>query len=101
MFQNPKNIKQEIKLFFLYIVDIAIVAASIVVSVYIAKIFPLSPAIKLLSYLVAGLFGIFLCIRTPSHPKDRMLKLIILMFRTDNNKYYDLEFPKEEKGFIK
>lgn len=53
MYRNPKNIKQEIKLFFFYLVDLGIVAGSVMASVYFAKLMPISPMMKFALYLLA------------------------------------------------
>ncbi|HDI3019245.1 hypothetical protein HYH68_16345 [Clostridium botulinum] len=100
MYRNPKNIKQEIKLFFFYLLDLGIIAASVVASVYVAKLLPISAGIKLLFYIVAFCFGVWLCIRTSAHPKERNLAILYHLIKMDRNRYHDIEFTRNKRGKI-
>lgn len=100
MYRNPKEIKQEIKLFFFYLLDLGIVAASVMLSVYLAKMFPVSASMKFLLYIVFFVIGVALCIRTPNHPKERNLNMIIHLFKMDRNRYHEIEFKKNKRGKI-
>lgn len=91
MYKNPKNTKQEIKLWAFYLLDIGIVAAILVVASYITKILPLSPGMQIFYYIFSACFGIFLCIRTPSHPIDRNLNVLFNILKMDRNKYHSID----------
>lgn len=92
MYKNPKNIKQEIKLWAFYLFDILIVLAMPIIASYIIKIIPLKPKIQIFYYIVSICFGIFLCARTSSHPIDRNLKIFLYILRMDRNKYHAIDF---------
>ncbi|KLN95151.1 DUF5592 family protein [Enterococcus cecorum] len=100
MYRNPKNIKQEIKLFFFYLVDIGIVAGSVMTSVYLAKIMPITPTMKFVSYILAFIFGIWMCIRTSNHPKERNILMVYYLLRMDRNRYHEIEFKRNKRGKI-
>ncbi|HCM90573.1 MULTISPECIES: DUF5592 family protein [Vagococcus] len=100
MYRNPKNIKQEIKLFFFYLLDLGIISACVMFSVYFAKLLPISPYMKLLFYGLSGVVGLWLCVRTPAHPKERNLQIVFHMFSRDKNKYHDVEFKRTKRGKI-
>lgn len=100
MYRNPKNIRQEIKLFFFYLFDLAIVAGSVLFSVYVAKLFPLSPSMNLLLYFIAFVIGVWCCIRTPNHPKERNIVMVFHMIRMDRNRYHEIEFKRTKRGKI-
>lgn len=91
IYRNPKNTKQEIKLWAFYLLDIGIVAAMLIIASHVVKIFPLSPSIQIFYYILSACFGIFLCIKTPSHPIDRNLKLLLYIFKMDRNKYNPID----------
>lgn len=96
MYKNPKNTKQEIKLWAFYLLDIAIVAGMLIVATYVMKILPLSNGMTLFYYILSGAFGIFLCAKTPNHPIDRNISILIYLFKMDRNKYHTLEFKNYE-----
>ncbi len=91
MYQNPKGTKQEIKLWAFYLLDIGIVVGMLVIANYITKIFPLSGGMEILFYIISICFGIFLCARTPSHPTERNLMVMINIFKMDNNNYHSID----------
>lgn len=98
MYRNPKNIKQEIKLFFFYLLDLGIVACNVMVSVYFAKLLPISPTMKLLLYVLAFVIGVWMCVRTPNHPKERNILMVYYLFRMDRNRYHEIEFKRNKRG---
>ncbi|EPY6472545.1 DUF5592 family protein [Clostridium sporogenes] len=100
MYRNPKNIKQEIKLFFFYLLDLGIIALSVITSVYFAKVLPISAVMKLWLYFVAFCFGVWLCVRTPSHPKERNLVMLYHLAKMDRNRYHDIQFIRNKRGKI-
>ena len=100
MYRNPKNVKQEIKLFFFYIVDLIIVACNVMLSVYLAKLMPLSPAMKFAFYILFFIVGVWSCIRTANHPKERNILMLYYLIRMDRNRYHDIEFNYNKKGKI-
>lgn len=100
MYRNPKNIKQEIKLFFFYLVDLGIVAGSVMTSVYFAKIMPITPTMKFALYILAFIFGIWMCIRTANHPKERNILMVYYLLRMDRNRYHEIEFKRNKRGKI-
>jgi hypothetical protein len=102
MYRNPKNIKQEIKLFFFYLVDLGIVAGSVMASVYFAKLMPISPMMKFVIalYLLAFVVGVWMCVRTPNHPKERNILMLYYLFKMDRNRYHEVEFKRNSRGKI-
>lgn len=98
MYRNPKNIKQEIKLFFFYLVDLGIVAGMVMMSVYLAKLMPLTPPMKFALYGLSLILGIWMCIRTPSHPKERNALMFYYLLKMDRNRYHEIEFKRNKRG---
>ncbi|MDM5335781.1 DUF5592 family protein [Fictibacillus enclensis] len=101
MYRNPKNTKQEIKLFAFYLLDIGIVAAMLFIANYVMKVIPLNPVMSIIYYILSGAFGIFLCAKTPNHPVDRNASVLLHLFRMDRNKYHAVdvkEFKVIRKG---
>lgn len=98
MYRNPKNIKQEVKLFFFYLMDIGIVAGCVFFSFYIAKLIPISESMKILLYIQSFCFGVWLCVRTPAHPQERNLAMIFHLLKMDRNSYHDVQFLKNKRG---
>ncbi|MGW8811085.1 DUF5592 family protein, partial [Bacillus velezensis] len=68
MYRNPKNTKQEIKLFAFYLLDIGIVAGMLILATYVKKVIPLSGGMTVFYYILSAAFGVFLCAKTPNHP---------------------------------
>lgn len=91
MYKNPKNTKQEIKLWAFYLIDIGIVAGMLVLASYVVKVIPLGGGMTIFYYILSGCFGIFLCAKTPSHPIDRNIIILIHLFRMDRNKYHAVD----------
>lgn len=100
MYRNPKNIKQEIKLFFFFLMDIGIVAGSVMTSVYFAKLMPITPLMKFLLYILFFIIGVWMCIRTPNHPKERNVLMLYYLFKMDRNRYHEIEFRRNKRGKI-
>lgn len=100
MYRNPKNIKQEIKLFFFYLVDLGIVAGCVMCSVYFAKLMPVSPLMKFAFYVLAFIVGVWMCVRTPNHPKERNILMVYYLVRMDRNRYHEVEFKRNKRGKI-
>lgn len=100
MYRNPKNIKQEIKLFFFYLVDLGIVAGCVMASVYIAKLTPINPTMKFILYILAFCIGVWSCIRTPNHPKERNILMVYYLLKMDRNRYHEIEFKRNKRGKI-
>lgn len=96
MYQNPKNTKQEIKLWAFYLFDIGIVAGLLIIASYIVKIIPLSAGMIIFYYILSAGFGIFLCAKTPTHPIDRNYNILIYLFRMDRNKYHAIDIKNFE-----
>lgn len=97
MIRNPKNIKQEVKLWFFYMFDLGIVAGMTMFGVYIAKIFPLQPLVVTLVWIVFFLLGIFLCVRVPKNPNDRMISMIVYSLLTDRHTYEEISYEDHLK----
>ncbi|RBP59338.1 hypothetical protein DES36_11963 [Alkalibaculum bacchi] len=91
MYKNPKNTRQEIKLWAFYLLDIAIVAGMLLIANNISKIIPLSPSMQIFYYIFSACFGVFLCMKTTSHPIDRNLNILFYIFRMDRNKYHSID----------
>lgn len=91
MYRNPKNTKQEIKLFAFYLLDIGIVGLLLIMATYVMKIVPLDPGMKTFYYILSGAFGVFLCAKTPSHPIDRNFNILLYLFKMDRNKYHAID----------
>lgn len=96
MYKNPKNTKQEIKLWAFYLLDIGIVAGMMMLATYVIKIVPLSGTMTIVYYILSASFGIFLCAKTPNHPIDRNLNILIYLFRMDRNKYHAIDIKNYE-----
>lgn len=96
MYRNPKNTKQEIKLWFFYLLDMGIVGGLMILASYILKIVPLSGGMQILFYILTAGFGIFLCAKTPNHPTDRNLTVIMQLLKMDRNNYYSIEYKNFE-----
>lgn len=92
MYKNPKNTKQEIKLWAFYLLDIGIVIGLLIIATYVKKIIPISGGMTVFYYILSACFGIFLCAKTPSHPIDRNINILVYLFRMDRNKYHAIEF---------
>lgn len=91
VYKNPKNSKQEIKLWAFYLMDIAVVAASFMIASLLVKILNLS---GVLSIAFEGLFvicGIYLCIQSPTHPTQRNYVVLKNMFLWDRNNYHQID----------
>lgn len=100
MYKNPKNTKQEIKLWAFYLLDIGIVGGMLILATYVLKVIPLSGAMTFFYYALSAAFGIFLCAKTSNHPIDRNFNMLIYLFRMDRNKYHaidtkDFEYRKD------
>jgi len=91
MYQNPKSTKQEIKLWAFYLLDIGIVVGMVMIASYVTKLFPLSPTMEMLYYIVSAVFGVYLCVRTPKHPTDRNLLVLFNLVKADKNNYHSIE----------
>jgi len=91
LYNNPKNTKQEIKLFAFYLLDIGIVAAMLMIAVYVNKVLPLTGWMQIFYYLISVIFGVFLCVKTPSHPTERNFQILLRIFRMDRNKYHAVD----------
>ncbi|WP_052522504.1 DUF5592 family protein [Caldibacillus thermoamylovorans] len=97
MYTNPKNTKQEIKLWAFYLLDIGIVGGLLILASYVIKIIPLSATMQITYYILSGCFGVFLCVRTPSHPLDRNLKMFLYILKMDRNKYHPIDIKDYRK----
>lgn len=91
MYRNPKNTKQEIRLWAFYILDIATVGALLFIATYVRKVIPLSGSMTVIYYILSAAFGVFLCAKTPSHPIDRNIKILLYLVRSDRNKYHAVD----------
>lgn len=89
MYHNPKNIKQEIKLYFFYLIDIGIVAGMVIAAVQLNKVLLLPGTMQLFFYILSGVFGVFLCIKTPSNPTVRNYKVLLNLLKMDRNSYHN------------
>uniref|UniRef100_UPI00345024CB DUF5592 family protein n=1 Tax=Carnobacterium sp. TaxID=48221 RepID=UPI00345024CB len=90
-FQNPKSTKQEIKLWAFYLLDIGIIVGMVMIASYITRIIPLSPLMEMFYYIASAIFGIYLCVRTPNHPTDRNIKVLVNLLKMDKNNYHSIE----------
>lgn len=97
MYRNPKNTKQEIKLWAFFLLDIGIVGGMLLLANYINKVVPISATMQIVNYILFACFGIFLCARSPSYPIDRNFKLIFYIFRMDRNKYHPIDIKDFNK----
>lgn len=97
MIRNPKNIKQEVKLWFFYMFDLGIIAGTTMLGVYVAKMFPLQPFVVTLVWIVFFLLGVFLCVRVPQNPKDRMVFMIAYSLFTDRHTYEEISYDDKLK----
>jgi len=88
MYRNPKRTRQEVKIFFFFLVDGLILAATFAIGSTITDLFNLSPSMEILSYIFFICLGIWLCIRPNSHPVDRNLFMIAHLIRSDKNRYH-------------
>lgn len=103
MYHNPKNTKQEIKLWAFYLLDIGIVGAMLFIASYVVKIVPLSGGMQIFYFILSACFGIFLCTKTPSHPTDRNITILLHIFRMDRNRYHAIDvkdFEQRKDGLI-
>ncbi|PFB88631.1 DUF5592 family protein [Bacillus thuringiensis] len=91
MIRNPKNIKQEIKLAFFYIIDGGIIAIMLILAGYMPNVVPIGGFGRLMFYVLFGLFGLFLCIKPYNSPTNRNLKVILDMLKMDNKNYHPIE----------
>ena len=60
MYHNPKNTKQEIKLWAFYLLDIGIVGAMLFIASYVVKIIPLSGGMQIFYFYFICMFWDFL-----------------------------------------
>lgn len=95
MYKNPKSLKPGVKIFFFYVLDFAIVIATIIIGRAIFDKFSLSPAINIFSYIYLFFLGLWLCIRTKEHPVDRNLHMIYFMLTQDKNRYHDFQLSRD------
>lgn len=103
MYHNPKNTKQEIKLWAFYLLDIGIVATMLFIASYVVKVLPLSPAMQIFYYILSACFGVFLCTKTPSHPIDRNITILMHLLKMDRNRYHAIDvkdFEQRKDGLI-
>ena len=96
IFHNPKNTKQEIKLWAFYLLDIALVGAMIFIASYVIKIVPMTGGMQIFYYIMSGLFGIFLCAKTPNHPTQRNILILLYLLRMDRNRYHTVDVKNYE-----
>ncbi|ANZ96204.1 DUF5592 family protein [Brochothrix thermosphacta] len=96
MYTNPKNIKQEIKILFFYFVDLLIILGGFVVGVALSKALHLSFAPKMILLVITTLFAFWLCVRAPSHPKERNLSVLFHLFKMDRNHYHSIEIERKK-----
>lgn len=95
MYKNPKSLKPGIKIFFFYVLDFAIVIATVLIGRAILDKFSLSPAVSVFSYIYLFILGLWLCIRTKEHPVDRNLHMIYFMLLQDKNRYHDFQLSRD------
>ncbi|NWK72620.1 hypothetical protein COJ48_18330 [Bacillus cereus] len=94
MKRNPKNTKQEIKLMFFYLFDLGIIAGIVIFASYLSKILLLGAVAKISLYIVAAVFGVFLCIKPFSSPTNRNMKVILDMVKMDRRKFDAIELKE-------
>ena len=87
---NPKNTRQEIKMWFAPLMDIGIVGGCLFCAMMLNNILLLPSVFPVVLYILSGLFGLFLCLRTPQHPTDRMVVVLYHILKRDRNRYYPL-----------
>lgn len=92
MIRNPKSTKQEIKLWAFHLIDIGIVAGLVMIASNVVKLFPINGTMTMFYYILTICFGIFLCMRTPSHPTERNYIVLFNLLKMDRNKYHSIEF---------
>lgn len=100
-YRNPKNIRQEVKLFFFYLLDLAFVAGCTVFGFEIASKLPLNLPMKFALDIISLVFGVWCCIRTKAHPKERNVLMLYYMFKMDKNRYHTIQFERNKKGKVK
>jgi len=96
-YSNPRSTKYKVKLSFAYLEDIGIVGGLVFFAVWIKDALPLSGAMQLAFIILCGVFGVFLCIRMPAHPVDKIAMMLYHMARADRNKYHPIEIEGEMK----
>lgn len=94
MYRNPKNTKQEIKLWAFYLIDIGIVVGMIFIATYVLKVLPLGGTMTIFYYVISALFGLFLCAKTKNHPIDRNLNILFYLLKMDRNKYHPIDIKE-------
>ncbi|EJQ36001.1 hypothetical protein IEE_05477 [Bacillus cereus BAG5X1-1] len=91
MMRNPKNVKQEIKLSFFYLIDAGIIAMMLILANYVTKIVPMGGVASIVLHVTFAVFGLFLCIRPFNSPTNRNVKVIWKMLKMDNKNYHPID----------
>lgn len=101
MYKNPKNIKQEIKLMFFYLIDFAIVFITVFIGSKLFSVFKVPAEMKIFSYVFLFGLGTWLSLRTRTHPVDRNIYMILYWLKRDRNKYLDITPVKYQRKILK
>lgn len=84
---------------FFYLMDAGIVIATIFLGNYFLEFFNLSPVMNLISFFFLAILGVWLCLRTGSHPVDRNLYMVMHLLRSDKNRYHDISITEYENKY--
>lgn len=90
MYQIPKNTKQEIKLSFIYLRDLGIIAITFFIGSQIFEFFGVHGFMLMISYLFLFILGVWFCFKTSSHPVDRNISMITYYLIHNRNQYYEI-----------
>jgi len=90
VYRNPKNTKQEVKLWIAPLMDIGIVGGCLFLAMILNNALMLPAVLPIILYILFGLFGLFLCLRTAQSPIDRMAKVLYHIAKRDRNRYHPL-----------
>jgi len=88
---NPKNTKQEIKLWAFYLGDAAVVVIMLMIASFFSKILLLPGSMQLICYVISFILGVYLCVKSSAHPTQRNYQVIWNLIKWDKNKYHSLE----------
>lgn len=90
MYQIPKNTKQEIKLSFIYLKDLGIIAITYFIGTNIFDYFGVHGIMTIISYVFLIVLGIWFCIKTSTHPVDRNVSMLFYFLINNRNQYFDI-----------
>lgn len=95
-FRNPKRTKHELKFLFFYLWDFVIFVATVFIGNMVMDRFNLSPVMTIVNYIFLIVLGVWFCFRTPSHPIDRNLYMVLYYMFADKSRYYNIQLKNYE-----